>query len=184
MTCNQEGEERPPCTLSSVVYESMCKTCNPSFAKKGDLETQESEQPSLYVGETSRSIQERAQEHWGDARRGDPKSHMVRHQGLVHPGEPPAFHFKMISSHRSALSRQVREAVRIRRRGGATQILNSKCEFNRCHIPRLVVEEEDKDEMVLRQTLEQQERVAITRELDEDDVQWERRKQRDREQDS
>ena len=109
---------------------------------------------------------------------------MVRHQGLVHPGEPPAFHFKLVSSHRSALSRQVREAVRIRRRGGAGQILNSKCEFNRCHIPRLVVEEEDKDEMVLRQTLEQHEREAITRELDEDDVQWERRKQRDREQDS
>ena len=64
MTCNQEGVERPPCTLSSVVYESMCKKCNP---KKGDLETQESEEPSLYVGETSRSIQERAQEHWGDA---------------------------------------------------------------------------------------------------------------------
>ena len=40
------------------------------------------------------------------------------------------------------------------------------------------MEEEDKEEMVLRQTLEQQEREAITRGLDEDDDQWERRKQR------
>ena len=110
-----------------------------------NFEEQEGELPSLYVGETSRSIQERAEEHWGAARRGDPKNHMVKHQSLVHPGEPPAFHFKLVSSHRSALSRQVREAVRIRRRGGAGQILNSKSEFNRCHIPRLVVEEEDKE---------------------------------------
>ena len=35
------------------------------------------------------------------------------------------------------------EAVRIRRRGGEGAILNSKAEFNRCHIPRLQLEEEE-----------------------------------------
>ena len=29
-------------------------------------------------------------------------------------------------------------------------ILNSKSEFNRCHIPRLVVEQEDEEHMKLR----------------------------------
>ena len=58
VTCNQDGEERPPCTLSSVVYESICKPCNPSYAKKGELERQEGSTPCLYVGETSRTIQE------------------------------------------------------------------------------------------------------------------------------
>ena len=140
VTCNQEGEERPPCTLSSIVYESICKPCNPNCIKKGELKRYEGDTPSLYVGETSRSIQERALEHWGAARRGGHKSHMVNHQSLEHPGEPPDFQFKMVSSHRSALSRQVREAVRIRRRGGMGSILNSKGEFSRCYIPRLVVE--------------------------------------------
>ena len=51
--------------------------------------------------------------------------------------------FKLVSSHKTALNRQVKEAVRIRRRGGENNILNSRAEFNRCHIPRLVVEEED-----------------------------------------
>ena len=67
---------------------------------------------------------------------------MARHQATVHEGEDPEFIFKVVSHHRTALNRQVREAIRIGRRGGAGRILNSKSEFNRCHIPRLVVEEE------------------------------------------
>ena len=82
-------------------------------------------------------------EHWGDANKGALKSHMVKHQSIKHPGEQPRFLFKVISHHRSALNRQVREAVLIRRRGGEGSLLNSKAEFNRCHIPRLVVEEEE-----------------------------------------
>ena len=56
----------------------------------------------------------------------------------------------MVSSHRTALNRQIREAVRIRRRGGAANILNSKSEFNRCQIPRLVVEVEDEETRLRR----------------------------------
>ena len=76
--------------------------------------------PSLYVGETSRSIEERAQEHWGAARRKEEKSHMLKHQKMEHDGAAPKFVFKLISSHKTALSRQVKEAVRIRRRGELT----------------------------------------------------------------
>ena len=43
---------------------------------------------------------------------------------------------KVVQHHRSALSRQVGEAVRIRRRG---LTLNSRGEFNRCSIPRLTL---------------------------------------------
>ena len=82
--------------------------------------------PSLYVGESSRSLQERALEHWTAARKGDQTSHMVRHQALVHPEDPPEFQFRAVSYHRTALGRQIREAVRIRRRGGENGILNSK----------------------------------------------------------
>ena len=72
--------------------------------------------------------------------------------------------FKVVSSHRTALNRQIREAVRIRRRGGAASILNSKSEFNRCQIPRLVVEIEDEETRLRRleeEKLEQDELNGI-----------------------
>ena len=37
VTCSQEGEEKPDCTRSGVVYESICVVCNPSCMEKGDL---------------------------------------------------------------------------------------------------------------------------------------------------
>ena len=117
-----------------MVYESICVQCNPTVTKKGELRTVKEGAPSLYVGESSRSVQERAMEHWSAARREDKDSHMHKHQCMEHPGERPRFYFKVVSLHRTALNRQIREAVRIRRRGGAGSILNSKAEFNRCHI--------------------------------------------------
>ena len=47
------------------------------------------------------------------------------------------FKFTIISFHYSALDRQISEAVRISRTGGE-RILNSKGEFNRCEIPRII----------------------------------------------
>ena len=138
--------------------------------------------PSLYVGETSRSIQERALEHWGGARRNDKDNHMVKHQLLEHRGEQPSFHFKVVSTHRTALSRQIREAVRIRRRGGAGNILNSKAEYNRCHIPRLVVAEEDEEQAKQMLIEEQKNRDSMENLLGEMDSAWEQRKTREQEQ--
>ena len=102
----------------NVVYENICTRCNPGALGKGELKTPAEGQPSLYVGETSRSIQERALEHWGAARRKEDLSHMARHQAMVHKGDDPEFIFKVICHPRTALNRQIREAVRIRKRGG------------------------------------------------------------------
>ena len=66
----------------------------------------------------------------------------------------PEFVFKVISYHKTPLNRQIKEAIMIRRRGGATEILNSRSEFNRCHIPRLVVEVEEEE---IRKAREQKE---------------------------
>ena len=49
---------------------------------------------------------------------------------------------KVVGFHRTALSRQVGEAVRIMRRG---IVLNSKSEFSRCKISRLSLEQLDGD---------------------------------------
>ena len=99
--------------MKGVLYENICVQCNPGAVKKGELEQVKEGAPSLYVGETSRSIQERAREHWGALRRGDEDSHMRRHQLLAHGDDPtpPNFMFKIVCHPRTALSRQVRGDV-------------------------------------------------------------------------
>jgi hypothetical protein len=100
--------------------------------------------PSIYVGETSRSLHERAEEHLKDGRDGAEDSHMVKHWANHHGGgETPAFMFKVAKRYKTALTRQVGEAVRIEMRGN---VLNSKSEFTRCRIPRLVIDESWKKE--------------------------------------
>ena len=40
--------------------------------------------PSIYVGETAHSVQERSREHWEGYRRKDNDNHMVKHMTLHH----------------------------------------------------------------------------------------------------
>ena len=118
------------------------------------------------MGETSRTVQERALEHLGAARRKAEDSHMHKHQMLEHDGEPGRFMFKIVSQHRTALNRQVREAVRIRRRGEIDGgVLNSKSEWSRSHIPRLVLELEEEDMKKLRLAQEQADREELEKVL-------------------
>ena len=121
ITCNQGGEDIPACTRSSVVYENICTQCNPSAMAKGELREQAQGAQSLYVGESSRSIQERASEHLGAARRKEETSHMSKHQIMEHGGAPPEFVFKVISYHKTPLNRQIKEAIMIRG-GGVEQL--------------------------------------------------------------
>ena len=146
VTCTQGAEIIPPCTKSSIVYENICGRCNQGAGGEKDLK--EVKDGSLYVGETSRTIYERSKEHWGDWGSRSDKSHILRHQNQEHGGdEAPKFVMRMVKSYRTALSRQIGEAVRIMERGGAGSILNSKSEFDRCRIPRLVMEEEDEEQI-------------------------------------
>ena len=115
------------CSKRNLVYTSSCIPCK------------EAEKPMYYVGETSRTSRERGAEHLDDYLKGKDESHMVKHQEEVHPGQPQAsFEFRVHSTFQKALARQITEAVLIRRAGEAT--LNSKGVYNRCALPRLVVE--------------------------------------------
>ena len=80
---------------------------------------------------------------------------------------------RAVSYHRSALTRQVGEAVRIGRRGGAGQILNSKSEYDRCHIPRLVVEEIEEEELKKQ---EEQELEMTMKNIEEQAKVWSNKK--------
>ena len=166
-------EELPPCTKSNLVYENLCIRCNPGATGKMEPEDIRIDIPTVYIGETSRSIFERSKEHWEGANKGSEKNHMVKHQRLEHEGEPePKFQMKVRGFFKTALSRQVAEAVYIRRRGGEGAILNSKGEFSRSYIPRLQVVPEE-------QGAENNMREITARTLKEQDVNWEQARTRE-----
>ena len=144
-TCTQEsrGETLPPCRKRSILYENICLLCNPDAGgeEKKKL-TPPTFPPSIYVGESSRSLYERGKEHWRSYRAGLEDSHIRKHHILHHEGRgEPKFHLRPVMFHRSSLGRQIAEAVRIER-WGEDLILNSKAEFNRSRITRLTLGEE------------------------------------------
>ena len=107
-----------------MVYENICNICNEGASGKEEIiGGRNPDIPSIYVGESSRTIFERAKEHW-KAAEGSAKakagSHMAKHQEIAHDGEPSNFTMRVVRFHKSALSRKTGEAVRIRRRGGSS----------------------------------------------------------------
>ena len=95
--------------------------------------------PSVYLGESGRSLHERAKEHWDQYKEKNEKSHIWRHHVLHHGAEgEPAFHIRPLQHHRTALHRQLSEAVLISRRG-EENLLNNRGEYNRCQITRLTL---------------------------------------------
>ena len=140
ITCTQEGENKiPPCTKRNLMYENICLKCNPNVVKEGGKVTPPKTFPSIYIGETSRSIAERGKEHWRGYMEGKEDNHIWKHHVLHHGGEGhPNFLIRPIQYFKSALTRQVAEAVRIGRLGEGV-VLNSKSEFNRCKLGRLTL---------------------------------------------
>ena len=129
----QTGEVKD-CSRRSIVYTNRCRTCK----NEG--------KDHLYIGESARSAQERGGEHLRDFNRKTEDSHMWKHCSSEHPNQKdPDFEFRILSNHRSALNRQVTEAVMVRRAG--TAVLNSKGIYNRCKLPRLTVEGHNKTEI-------------------------------------
>ena len=142
----RRGEKLPPCTRRNVSYENICTQCNPDVGeeKKKNL-TAPSHPPSIYVGETSKSLFERGKQHWKDLGAKQEDSHIYKHHQVHHGGRgEPTFHLRPVRFFKSALTRQIVEAVLIQRWGGDT-VLNSKSEFNRSKIGRLTLGEGNKN---------------------------------------
>ena len=83
---------------------------------------------SVYIGESSRNLSTRSKEHLYSYRAGLNTSFMAKHQQSAHGGEEPTFRARVTASTRDCLSRQVREAVLIRR--SDKNILNGKSEWH------------------------------------------------------
>ena len=87
VTCNQQAEERPDCFQRNLVYENICTLCNLEALKSGELKSINMDVPSVYIGETARSVQERAKEHWDSYRSRDKDSHILKHWQLHHQSQ-------------------------------------------------------------------------------------------------
>ena len=94
-----------------------------------------------YIGETSRSAYERGLEHFKDLEYSRLRSHMLKPCVLKHQDMDPTsikFKMKIVSSHKAAFERQIKEAVLIHRYSGPL-LMNSKSEYNCCTIFRVSI---------------------------------------------
>ena len=155
-TCR--GEKPGTCRTRSIVYGNTCLACKEEGRK------------TIYIGESARTMAERGREHQADAlskSKGNKTSHMREHVVEEHGGRLEnlldLFRMDIIKVATSAIERQVREAVEIGRAGQGVLLLNRKEEYNRCLLPRLLLEgpksvgeQEEGDRERGRQTITQQ----------------------------
>ena len=97
----------------------------------------------MYVGESSRTLAERAIEHVRGARALDRDNFITKHWVIQHPSleRPPRVKFKPIKTYKDALSRLVSKAVWIDFKAN----LNSKGEWRSNKVTRLKVEKSTRE---------------------------------------
>ena len=128
--CNAVDEKDVgKCRKRNITYQTTCQQCK-AVGKKVN-----------YYGESSRTAFERGHEHWKDLEGEKEDSHMWKHVSTEHAEaekEKVIFSMKVMKNHKSALQRQVHEAILIELHEGEP-VMNSKGEYNRCTLPRLSV---------------------------------------------
>ena len=129
MVCaHRDDKESSDCKRRNVTYLTWCLLC-----KKNNRE-------SVYVGEMARTTFERGLENERDRVTEKEASHMHQHIQDEHAEDPGqvAFAMNVIRSHKSAINRQINEAVLIANYG-EKNLLNSKFEYNRCILPSITI---------------------------------------------
>jgi hypothetical protein len=160
--------------------------CNPS-SRQEDEDSHPSEpndQPrqGIYIGETSRSLHERAVEHVRDAHGFSAKSHIVKHWMNSHPSlpSPPEMEFSISARYRDCLSRQIGEALSIS--NSKDTLLNSKAEYMANSLCRVTMKEdpweqrertrkEEEQEEMVKQQVEVFKKVKSTQQQNETCIQ-------------
>ena len=96
-----------------------------------------------YIGQTSRTLYERAHEHVSAMKNFDLSSMMLKHWSIVHNELefPPKFRFRVIRCHADPLTRLIHESIKIM--DGVS--MNSKAEWRGYKVPRLTVELSEKE---------------------------------------
>ena len=123
-SCKGDGTR---CTSKRVVYQGRCIKCK------------ESGVAANYIGETARQLGERVEEHLRKVDLYNKDSFIVQHWMDQHPLDAthPEFEFSVLSTHKDSLSRQIKEAIVIGKKGN----LNKKSEFGLNEIIRMAPSE-------------------------------------------
>ena len=95
---------------------------------------------NIYIGETSRNLYTRSKEHFMNYRSKLNSSFILNHQNSNHEGEDPDFRAKVTARTRDCLTRQIREAVLVRR--SQVPVLNGKSEWHQPPLYRVQHETE------------------------------------------
>ena len=116
------------------MYEARCRECL-GLLEEGKIESAD---VGVYVGETSRTLLERASEHVSAAENIEVDNFIVKHWASKHRDLAtfPRMQFKVIKQCKDALTRQVSEAIWIENCAN----LNSKAEWGKNSLSRLVVD--------------------------------------------
>lgn len=142
--CLTSTKDVGKCRKTNILYNITCLKC----LEKGDK--------TQYWGESSRSGYMRVAEHRQDLFNLDEGSHMMRHMMKFHtevdlenPENRKAekfFKMEMVRQFRTAMDRQISEALAIARSGGmeSTSVMNNFDEYNRCILPELQTSNEIK----------------------------------------
>ena len=155
--CENDGLK---CGHRNITYKAWCVDCLEDVEGKKNIDNaqgveteiltpplpdtmtskREKEVPT-YIGETSRPMRARVQEHWNNYTNFKENSFMMLHWLNKHGTSliPPNFEFKQINKYRDSLSRQIGEAVWIISEG----TLKNKNEFGITHLCRLVDDKEN-----------------------------------------
>ena len=170
------------CFRRSLVYETWCISCQEKELEKIEIEAGNDKKRKgeltknmklhKYIGETNRSCFERGWEHLNDFENLSTKSHMLKHAVEVHKDEEASslkFGMKVISYSKSSFERQILESTEIQRNRNHS-LLNSRSEYNRCAVPRIICKLGDKtfkkNEQEMNRDLEREElQVQKIREL-------------------
>ena len=138
--CKVCKDDSIKCSRKGVVYKAECAVCDEKIRtlrkdNKLDQTMLEHLSKGCYVGETSRVLRLRVQEHYENLGRWNQDSFMLEHWALNHGLDltPPQFKFSVLSSHKDALSRQLMEAIIIKEQGK----LNKKQEYSSNKIIRM-----------------------------------------------
>ena len=137
------------CTKRNLVYEIWCMECEEKDIRRieeradGDEKRKKDLMEKMrvfkYIGETNRSVFERAYEHSKGIESLNSDSFMLKHSVDKHEGEKlngERFGVKVLQYTRTSFERQILESVKIQE-NKEHHLLNSKSEYNRCAIPRL-----------------------------------------------
>jgi hypothetical protein len=127
LPCQFGRGEGGNCRGGGINYEIECQLCP-------------EEEKMVYIGESSRNLYTRSREHLARYRAGTGTSFILKHQATAHQGEDEDYRAQVTASTRDCLTRQVKEAVLIRRSN--RQILNSKTEWHQPALYRVQQEVE------------------------------------------